>query len=53
MGNWKAPGSDGFHGYWVKMLVLMQEKRAFHLQSCITRGEEPDGMTTGQTTIER
>ena len=44
--NWKAPGPDGVHGYWNKMLVSMQERTAFHLQSRITRGEVPDWMTT-------
>ena len=37
MTNWKVPGPDGVHGYWIKMLVSMQERIAFHLQSCITR----------------
>ena len=31
MANWKAPGNDGVHGYWIKMLVSVQEKIAFHL----------------------
>ena len=33
MENWKTPGLDGIYGYWVKMLVPMQERIAFHLQS--------------------
>ena len=49
--NWKAPGPDGVHGYWIKMLVSMQERIALHLQSCITRGEVPDWMTTGRTVL--
>ena len=49
--NWKAPGPDGVHGYWIKMLVSMQERIALHLQSCITRGEVPDWMTTGRTIL--
>ena len=49
--NWKAPGPDGVHGYWIKMLVSMQERIALHLQSCITRGEVPDWITTGQTVL--
>ena len=49
--NWKVPGPDGVHGYWIKMLVSMQERIAFHLQSCITRGEVPDWMTTGRTVL--
>ena len=51
MSNWKAPGPDGVHGYWIKMLVSMQERIALHLQSCITRGEVPDWMTTGRTVL--
>ena len=51
MSNWKAPGPDGVHGYWIKMLVSMQERIALHLQSCITRGEVPDWMTTGRTAL--
>ena len=31
MANWKAPGPDGAHSYWIKMLVPMQEKITFHL----------------------
>ena len=51
LANWKAPGPYGVHGYWVKMLVSMPERIAFHLQSCITRSEVPDWMTTGQTVL--
>ena len=36
MANWKALGPDGVHGYWIKMLVSMQERIAFHLENCIT-----------------
>ena len=49
--NWKAPGPDGVYGYWIKVLVPNQEEIAFHLQSCITRGEVPDGMTIGRTLL--
>ena len=47
MANWKTPGSDGVHGYWIKMLVSMQERITFHMLSCITRGEVPDWTKTG------
>ena len=33
------------------MLVLMQERIEFHLQSCITRGEVLYWMTTGRTVL--
>ena len=49
MASWKTPGSDCVHGYWIKMLVSMQGRITFHLQSCITRGEVSDWMTTGGT----
>ena len=51
MTNWKFPGPDGVHGYWIKMLVSMQERIALHLPSCITRREAPDWMTTGWTVL--
>ena len=36
MANWKALVPDGVHGYWIKMLVSMHERVAFHRQSCRT-----------------
>ena len=51
MANCKAPGPDGVHGYWIKMLVSMQERLAFHLQSCIARVEVPDWMTVSWTVL--
>ena len=52
MANWKAPGHDGIHCYWIKMFESMQQKIAVHLQSCMTRGKVPDWMTTSRT-VER
>ncbi|XP_047475423.1 uncharacterized protein LOC125029527 [Penaeus chinensis] len=49
--NWKAPGPDGVHGYWIKGFVSLQERIASHLQDCITKGEVPDWMTTGRTVL--
>ena len=51
MANWKAPGPDGVQGYWIKMFVSMQERIAFHLQSCMTKGKVPDWITTGRTAL--
>ena len=42
MANWKASRRDDVHSYWIKMLVSMQERIAFHLPSFITGGEVPD-----------
>ena len=54
MEKWKAPGPDGVHGYWIEMLMSLQERIALYLQSCITRGKVPDWMTTGRyLTVER
>ena len=47
MANWKTPGFDGVHGYWIEMLVSMQERITFHMLSCISRGEVPDWKKTG------
>ena len=47
MANWRTPGPDGVHGYWIKML----EGIVFHLQSCLTKSEVPDWMTTGWTVL--
>ena len=29
--NWKATGPDSVHGYWINMLVSMQERIALYL----------------------
>ena len=51
MASWKDPGPDGVHSYWINMVVSMKKRIAFHLQSCITRGEVPDWITTGRTVL--
>ena len=51
MENWKTPGPDSVHGYWIKMFVSMLERITFHVQSCITRGEVPDWITTDRTVL--
>ena len=51
MANWKAPGPDDVQGYWIKMFVSMQERIAFHLQSCMTKSKVPDWITTGRTAL--
>ena len=51
MANWKASGPIGVHDYWIKMLVPMEERIAFPLQSFITIGEVLDWMATGRTVL--
>ena len=33
MVKWKASGPDGIHGYWIKMIVSIQERIRFYFQS--------------------
>ena len=51
MANWKASRPVGVHDYWIKMLVPMEERIAFHLQSLITIGEVLDWMATGRIVL--
>ena len=51
MANCKALGPDGVHGYCIKMLMSMQQRRAFHLESCITKSKVPDWMKTSRTVL--
>ena len=44
--NWKTPGPDGVKGYWIKMFASKQERKTFHLKSCVTISELPYWMTT-------
>ena len=47
----EAPGPDSVHGYCIKIFASRQEGIAFHLQSCIFRGEIPDWMTARRTVL--
>ena len=51
MANWRASRPVGAHDYWIKMLVPMEERIAFHLQSFITIGEVLDWMATGRIVL--
>ena len=51
MANCKTLRPDGVHGYCIKMLVSQQERIALHQQSCITRGEVTDWITTSRTVL--
>ena len=46
--NWKVPGPDNVHGYWVKRFVSIWDRIAFHLQYYVTRPEVPGWMATGR-----
>ena len=36
--NWKAPGPDQVHGYWLKNFSSLHERIAQQLQECLVRG---------------
>ena len=48
--NWKAPGPDGVHGYWLKKINSLHERIAGFLNDIINdRSPLPEWMTTGKT----
>ena len=49
--NWKAPGPDGLHGFWLKKFTSCHERIAMGLQRCLMEGQIPDWMTTGRTIL--
>ena len=52
MPNWKAPGKDGFQGYWIKNLSNLHERIAIQMNK-IVMGEDspPAWMTYGRTVL--
>ena len=49
--NWKAPGPDEVHGYWLKNFKSLHSRIAQQLQQCINNQQAPKWMTTGRTTL--
>ena len=49
--NWKAPGKDEVHGYWIKHLTNLHERIAAQLQHVFESDETPPWMTEGRTTL--
>ena len=49
--NWKAPGSDDVHGYWLKNVRALHQRMAEQLQHCINNHQAPEWMTTGRTSL--
>ena len=50
--NWKAPGPDGIHGFWLKKLPAYHQTIAEQLEK-IVNGEEdsPGWMISGRTVL--
>ena len=51
MPNWKAPGPDEIHGYWLKNFKGLHGRIAQHLQQCLQDQQAPGWMTTGRTSL--
>ena len=49
--NWKAPGPDEVHGYWLKTFRSLHQRMAEELQHCINNHQAPEWMTTGRTAL--
>ena len=49
--NWKAPGPDEVHGYWLKNFSTLHSRIAQQLQNCISNHQAPAWMTTGRTAL--
>ena len=51
MTNWRAPGTDQVHAFWIKNLKSLHERFAHHLQVCVITGQLPQWMTTERTVL--
>ena len=51
MPNWKAPGLDNIHGYWLKNLTPLHNKLLVYLQDCLDSGVVPDWLTKERTVL--
>nr|XP_037873333.1 uncharacterized protein LOC119629884 [Bombyx mori] len=49
MPNWKSPGPDGLHSYWIKWIRSSHERLAAQFQQALEMGSLPDFMTSGIT----
>ena len=49
--NWKAPGPDEVHGYWLKNFRALHQRMAKQLQHYINNHQAPEWMTTGRTAL--
>ena len=49
--NWKAPGSDGLQGYWIKAFKSLHGDMERLLNKCLGEGWVPSWMTKGRTVL--
>ena len=51
MPNWKGPGPDGIHGYWLRSFTSIHEKLASSLDDCVRLCQIPEWMVIGRTIL--
>ena len=49
--NWKTPGHDGIHGFWLKKSISIHDRLALEINKCLPRAHIPEWMTKGRTTL--
>ena len=50
--NWKAPGKDGFQGFWIKKFPSLHEETAFQFNKILNGKEQlSDWLTYGRTVL--
>ena len=51
MPNWKVPGPDGLHGFWLKKFTFLHQVMVKHLNDCIKTGDVPNWMVESWTVL--
>ena len=49
--NWKKPGHDGIHGFWLKKFTSIHDRLALEMNRRLQDAQVPDWMTKGKTTL--
>lgn len=49
--NWKCPGPDGLHNFWIKWIQCSHERLAVQFQNALELGSLPTFFTTGVTSL--
>ena len=51
MPNWKVPGPDRLHGFWLKKFTSYHQVMVKHLDDCIKTGNVSNWMVESQTVL--
>ena len=51
MPNWKSPGPDLVHGFWLKNFSSLHERVKLQLKECVDSGFVPRWLTRGRTSL--